>query len=313
MPNKLNDLFGAQAAQSKNRSTDEGSGRPSDPPDNEPASQDEEAKEVPSMYPDHDPEFDRPIFRRRQDTPPAPPSGSIIRKSNNPARPANVRPSFPRREDFSANLAPLPMKKVETGINSLDIRTGGLAVGTLNILSGVDSISRSHLAVYVANHVVSEGGRVLAMISPNEEGHWNAASNLFVDVALRRSLESIVEAIEEAGKLDLIILDPIHCIETPSGVDRVAAMDQAVAHLLAQVRRKRSTLLSVGHLVDRASRHEGVSLHPWMFQEISCLMDLSDLILLLRTHRSGQREILTYRRTINNRIGGLPSFVLPWV
>jgi hypothetical protein len=313
MANNFDDLFGAQAAQDKNRPDDEGTVRPDDPAAKDAEPEEEESKNVPSMYPDHDPEFDRPIFRRRQDTPPAPPSGSIIRKTNNPARPANVRPSIPRREDMTANLAPLPLKKVETGVNSLDIRTGGLAVGTLNILSGADSISRSHLAVYIAHHIVSDGGRVLALISPNEEGHWNAETNLFVDVAVRRTLDSIVETIEEAGKLDLIILDPIHCIETPSGQDRVASMDQAVARLLAQVRRKRSTLFSIGHLVDRASRHEGVSLHPWMFQEISCLMDLSDLILILRTHRSGQREILTYRRTINNRIGGLPSFVLPWV
>jgi hypothetical protein len=309
MAKKTDDFFTAQTAEDKNRPTLE---------KNEPEIEEEESipleesKEVPSLYPKHDPEFNRPIFKRHKDSPPAAPSGSIIKKTATPARPTPIRSHASRREEV-VNFSPMPLKKVETGIHSLDLRTGGLGVGTLSVLAGIDPSTRSHLAVFIANHVVQEGGRVLAMISPTEEGYWSPSQNLYVDIAVRRDLEGLIDSIDEFGKVDLVIVDPLHVIETPQGQDRVAAMDNALSKIGSFLRRKRTTLLAVSHFVDRASRHEGVSLHPWMFRDVSCLMDVSELILILRTQRSGLREILTYRRTINNRIGGLPSFVLPWV
>lgn len=308
------DFFKAQTAEDKTLS-EEAAPKEEKKPEIDPREEPEEkeSKEVPSFYPDHDPDFARPIFRKRVDTPPAAPTGSIIRKTSVPSRPAGTRPAVPRREDTLVNLAPLPLKKIETGLNSLDVRTGGFAVGSINILSGVDSTLRSHLAYYIARNVVEGGGRVLALISPTEEGHWTPMPNLFVDIAVRRSLEELVETLDEAGRTDLVIMDPLHSIETPPEHDRVAAMDLVLSRVLTYIRRKRTSMLAVSHFVDRASRHEGVSLHPWMFRDVSCLMDLAELILILRTHRSGQREILTYRKGLNNRIGGLPSFVLPWV
>lgn len=350
---------------------------------------------VPSLYRGPDPEFDRPIFRRHKDTPPAGPTGTIIRKPPAPpSRPAAVeRPSAPSRPEFrpeprsesrpefkpesrpetrpeptpearpdrrpvvdartmdrpstasashvppstprreagsevrfqarpenSARIArlpspgsPLPLKKIETGIMALDHRIGGFSVGSLNSLSGVDHGSRSHLAVHMAGTVIEQGGRVLAMISPTEEGYWEPRPGLYIDVAVRRDLDGLVNTIEGAGKVDLVIFDPLHTLDTPPQQDRIASMDHAFGQLAGYLRRYRTTFLAVSHMVDRAARHQGVSLHPWMFRDVTCLLDVSEVVLILRESKSGGREILVYRRGINNRVGGLPSFVLPWV
>ncbi|MCZ7586049.1 MAG: hypothetical protein M5R36_23480 [Deltaproteobacteria bacterium] len=267
---------------------------------------------VPSLYDGPDPEFNRPIFRKHVDTPPAAPSGTIIRKASTPVRPPLEKPRFPRKSDV-ANVAPLSQKQIETGIHALDIRTGGLSAGTMTSLSGIDRTARTHLEVCIARHVAEQGGRVLALISPTEEGFWPSQPNLMVDVAVQRKPETLIDIIDEMGRLDLVILDPIHSMETPSSQERVAAMDHATGNLLAAVRRRRVALLASAHMVDRAERHEGVSLHPWMFRDVSCLLEFSSMMLMVRAHRSAKREILVYRRGLNNRIGGLPSFVLPWV
>lgn len=351
-----------------------------------------EPESVPSRYKGPDPEFDRPIFKRHKDTPPAGPTGTIIRKAPPPppARPQIPRPemrsetraearverpspaprqtSAPRQErepmpprpvarteprtepraeprvvprvesravprvesraDARSEprpepsrvarmpltpVPPLPLKKVETGIMALDHRIGGLSVGTMNVLSGVEHSARSYLAVHIANTVIENGGRVLALISPTEEGYWSPTPGLYVDVAVRRDPDDLVATIESAGKVDLVIFDPLHAVQTPPEQDRIAAMDHAIASIARILPRQRTTVLAVSHMVDRAARHQGVSLHPWMFRDVSVLLDASEVILILRTTRAGGREILVYRRGINNRVGGLPSFVLPWV
>ncbi|MCL4233637.1 MAG: hypothetical protein KJ042_03855 [Deltaproteobacteria bacterium] len=338
-----------------------------------------EPESVPSRYRGPDPEFDRPIFKRHKDTPPAGPTGTIIRKAPPPppARPQIPRPEVktetraearverpapaarqaitrpvreplptrptprtetrpearavprvesraePRTEPRSepsrvarmplAPVPPLPLKKVETGIMALDHRIGGLSVGTMNVLSGVEHSARSYLAVHIANTVIENGGRVLALISPTEEGYWAPMPGLYVDVAVRRDPDDLVATIESAGKVDLVIFDPLHAVQTPPEQDRIAAVDHAVAAIAKILPRLRTTVLAVSHMVDRAARHQGVSLHPWMFRDVSVLLDASEVILILRTSRTGGREILVYRRGINNRVGGLPSFVLPWV
>ncbi|MCC6158368.1 MAG: hypothetical protein IT350_09980 [Deltaproteobacteria bacterium] len=329
---------------------------------------------VPSRYKGPDPEFDRPIFKRHKDTPPAGPTGTIIRKAPPPppARPQIPRPEMksetraearierpapaprqvreplpprpiarteprpeprtvprvesraesrtePRSEPSRvarmplAPVPPLPLKKVETGIMALDHRIGGLSVGTMNVLSGVEHSARSYLAVHIANTVIENGGRVLALISPTEEGYWAPTPGLYVDVAVRRDPDDLIATIESAGKVDLVIFDPLHAVQTPPEQDRIAAVDHAVAAVAKILPRLRTTVLAVSHMVDRAARHQGVSLHPWMFRDVAVLLDASEVILILRTSRTGGREILIYRRGINNRVGGLPSFVLPWV
>jgi len=286
-------------------------GNTSESPSAKSPEKDEEPKEVPSLYSGPDPEFNRPIFHRHKETPPARPAGSIIRRSLTPS-PSTGKPRIPRKSEVIVNLSPLSMQKVETGIQALDIRTGGFAPGTLNSLAGADAVARTHLVEGIAQNVVQKGGRVLALISPTEEAYWTPRPNLMVDVAVRRKLDTVTEAIEGAGKLDLVILDPIHSVETPPDQERVAALDLAVAKLLNTIQRKRATLFSVAHMVDRGQLHGGVSIHPWMFREVSCLMDLSDLMLMLRSREASRKEILVFRRGVNNRIGGLPSFVLPW-
>ncbi len=333
-----------------------------------------EPEAVPSRYKGPDPEFDRPIFKRHKDTPPAGPTGTIIRKAPPPppARPQVPRPeprpesrtperaearverpapaprqarepmpprplprveprpeprvesrtvarTEPRSEPSRvarmplAPVPPLPLKKVETGIMALDHRIGGLSVGTMNVLSGVEHSARSYLAVHIANTVIENGGRVLALISPTEEGYWSPTPGLYVDVAVRRDPDDLIATIESAGKVDLVVFDPLHAVQTLPEQDRIAAVDHAVAAIAKILPRLRTTVLAVSHMVDRAARHQGVSLHPWMFRDVSVLLDASEVILILRTSRTGGREILVYRRGINNRVGGLPSFVLPWV
>ncbi|MBZ0272604.1 hypothetical protein K8I61_11250 [bacterium] len=303
------------------------------------------------IVPPRDPELDRPIFRRPQESAPAQPERPVrraIRPSdlpshpdrlggsrastspwpNSPSRPgapATIAPtrqisqtrsvpthaSVSRNRAMQANLAPLPFKSLATGIAALDQRTGGLAAGTFNALAGQEGEIRSHIASFIARNVVADGGRVLAFVSPFEASYWTPMPGLSVETSISHSLDSILDAVSQAQRLDLLVIDPLHGIETPRERDRIAAMDEAIAMLIDAARAKRATILAATHLSDRAAHHGGVSMHPWMFKDVSCLIDLSALVLMQRQQRSGRREILVYRRGVTNRVGSLPSFVLP--
>ncbi len=274
----------------------------------------EKPETVPSIFPGRDPEFSRPIFTRKRLLP-----GEVVdeRANEGIAKPhhAPLAPKIkPRRLNTMTHVppSPLPLKKVETGILGLDNRIGGLSVGSFNCVSGIEAVNRSQLIAHIAERVAAQDERVLAVISPHEEYFWTTTSNLMVRVSVQFTVDDLTRLVEDAGKVDMLVIDPLHSLQTPPEQERIAAMDYTVTQLAIYARRKRMTILAVPHPVDRASGHEGVSLHPWMFREISCLLELSELILMVRTHRMGRQEILAYRRGMQNRIGGLPSFVIPW-
>ncbi len=274
----------------------------------------EPPKTVPSIFPNRDPEFSRPIFNKKRPVPGQPVNANAnegIAKPRLTPPPPKLKPRRPEAA-FSAPPSPLPVKKYETGVLGLDNRIGGLSAGSFNCISGVEGVSRSQLVAHIAERLAMQDARVLAVISPHEEDHWNAMPNLSVRVAVKFSLDDLLSLVDETDRTNVIIIDPLHSLQTPPEQERIAAMDYAVTQFANYARRRRQTIITVPQPVDRASRHEGVSLHPWMFRDISCLMDLSELILMVRTHRMGQQEILAYRRGMKNRIGGLPSFVIPW-